>query len=114
MRTSAPIRCLVASRLFEVFVMAKTLNVTINVKQMEEAKSEFFFVYGLAMSQWADIERGLYYWFAGITGMKAGMSRAIFYGAKGFGSRAEMLEAAIAFADKQSPEEIELVPSRSW
>ena len=82
---------------------------TVNLKQMQEAQANFFFAYGLAMAKWADVERGLYYWFAGIAGMKDGLCRAIFYGSRGFAARLEMLEGSIPFAERQTAEEIAFI-----
>jgi hypothetical protein len=117
-RTRAPIRFFVAC-IFRSFAMAEkpqitraqdgTLNVTINVEEWHNANAEFMFCYGRAMAEWASVERGLYYWFAGITRMKDGLARAIFYGAKGFSARAEMLESVIPFAEQQTPEEITFI-----
>jgi len=93
------------------------LNVTINVEEWHKANAEFMFYYGQAMAEWASVERGLYYWFAGITRMKDGLARAIFYGAKGFGARAEMLESVIPFAEQQTKEEIEFIKAaikKAW
>jgi hypothetical protein len=97
--------------------MVQKLQVTINMEDWHDANAEFLFFYGQAMAEWASVERGLFYWFAGITRMKEGMARAIFYGAKGFAARAEMLESVIPFAEQQSKEEIEFIKSalkKAW
>jgi hypothetical protein len=64
-------------------------------EQMAQANAEFHHAYGIALAQWAKLERVLYYWFGYITKMSDPMARAVFYSARSFGARAEMLECAI-------------------
>jgi hypothetical protein len=97
--------------------MVRKFQVTIKLEDWHNANTEFLFSYGRAMAEWSSIERGLYYWFQGITRMKDGVARAIFYGAKGFGARADMLESVIPFAEQQTKEEIEFIKEaikKSW
>jgi hypothetical protein len=69
------------------------------------------------MAQWAGIERGLYYWFVHVTQLKDKMARAIFYSARSFNARAEMLLAAIEQANHLAPERLEFIQAalrRAW
>lgn len=93
----------VPSGFFDIFVMARECKVNVKTEALAQASAEFFHFYGHVMARWASLERAPFYWFAGITGMPEGMARAIFYGARGFGARAEMLEASIQYASKQTP-----------
>lgn len=65
---------------------------------------------GNAMLQWATIEQRLFYWFQRLTGLSDRMARAIFYSARSFKGRAEMLEGAISASDLPAPE-IEFIKS---
>jgi hypothetical protein len=88
--------------------MAK-ITVDVDMRQWIEARQEFLFRLGVAMAEWANVERGFYYWFAAFTKLNDPMARSIFYGAKGFGARADMVESTIPFAQGFSDVEIKLV-----
>jgi len=76
----------------------QTLKFTIPKDQLEAATAEFYHFYGHALARWSQLETSLYYWFAKITGMPDAMARGIFYSARSFAARAEMLEAALEHA----------------
>lgn len=68
-----------------------------------KAHAEFHHAYGIALAQWAQVEATLYDWFAILTKMKDPMARGVFYSAKSFLARADMLEAAIAASGEPDP-----------
>ena len=74
-----------------------------------KAAHEFYPIYGLALGEWSRLENSLYFWFAHVTKMKHPIGRAIFFSAKSFASRAEMLEAAIEHQDNLSKHQLELI-----
>jgi hypothetical protein len=53
---------------------------------------------GKAMAAWADVEDGLFEWFKRCTGMDERLARAVFYSARSFEGRRDMLVAAIPFS----------------
>lgn len=67
-----------------------------NIKDWMAAEAEFSLAYGRALSSWASLEQVLYTWFHEISGMPPAMSRGIFYSARNFNGRSDMLEAAIS------------------
>jgi hypothetical protein len=75
--------------------MAEQFKFTVRKDTLDVAQAEFVHYFGSFMMQWSALERGLYHWFEQATGMNDSMARAIFYGARGFGARAEMLEASL-------------------
>ena len=83
----------------------RTFQFTVPKEQLAIATSELFHFMGHTLTRWAQLETSLYYWFARITAMPEGMSRAIFYGARGFAARAEMLESAIKHATTLTAEQ---------
>ncbi len=85
--------------------MPRQFKFTILKDQLGEATLEFYHFYGHALARWSQLETALYYWFERTTGMQDAMARAIFYGARGFFARAEMLDAAIEHAATLSPTE---------
>jgi hypothetical protein len=87
------------------------LRVSLTVKQddLDRASFEFFHFFGQAMAAWSTIEQSLFYWFVLLTGMQEEMARGIFYGARGFGARADMLEAAIQTVTNRTPEEVAFI-----
>jgi hypothetical protein len=89
--------------------MATEYKLNVSKAMLAQASAEFYHFYGHAMARWASLERSLYYWFRGSTGMQDGMARAIFYGARGFGARAEMLEAAIEHATVLDPTQLAFI-----
>lgn len=58
----------------------------------------FYHAYGAAMGQWSQIEYTLGNYFIHITGMDERLGRKVFFSARSFLGRIEMLEAAILFA----------------
>ena len=87
----------------------RKFQANIDVQALTMARVELDSEFGATMLAWSNIERFLYHWFAGITAMPDGMARAIFYSARSFNARAEMLEAAIEYAHKQTPAEIAFI-----
>lgn len=107
MRRSAPIRRFVSSRSLVVFFMSKKkFRVSGTKEQLDEANSEFLYCYGQAMSAWASLEQALYRWFERSSRMKKDLAANIFYGARGFAARAEMMEAVIEHGSLLSATEI--------
>jgi hypothetical protein len=108
-RNSAPMRRFAADVSSEdlgtMSSVPRTFQFKVSAEQMGVATGELFHYFGLFMTRWAQLETTLYYWFGRVTTMPEGMSRAIFYGARGFAARAEMLEAAIEHATVLKPEE---------
>jgi hypothetical protein len=116
MRPSAPMRRFVPSRSSEVFAMAKH-TVKLDLKTVERASNQFFDAFGRLMAEWAAIERALFLWFQGATQMSEPAARAVFYSARSFNARAEMLEAALPTAQKLKTEEAEFIKAalkRAW
>jgi hypothetical protein len=74
----------------------------LKVEDLEGASTEFHFVYGCVLAAWGNVERGLFFWFAALTGMREDMARAIFYSSRSFNGRAEMLEAAISVREQRA------------
>lgn len=88
------------------------IKITLTREQIEhvnQAHAEFHHAFGCAMSEWAGVERSLFYWFTYITRMKSEMARAVFYSARSFNARADMLAAAIAEAKRQTEVELEFI-----
>jgi hypothetical protein len=119
-RTSAPIRRLVSSIcLLGAFVMT-TKKFDFTKEQAEDsnqAHAEFHHAYGVTMAQWGGVERALYYWFLHVTQLNDSMARAIFYSARSFNARAEMLLAAIEQTEGLDPKRLEFVNlalKRAW
>jgi hypothetical protein len=71
------------------------LKMNVNYEVVARASAEFHLAYGMALSEWALVESSLYSWFQLTTDMKDKMARSVFYSAKSFAGRAEMLEAAL-------------------
>ena len=82
---------------------------TLQKEQLADASAELYHYYGHVMTRWSQLETALFYWFAKITKMPDGMSRAIFYSARGFAARAEMLEAAVANATELTPDQLKIL-----
>jgi hypothetical protein len=99
--------CRVDSSKFGFFDMAHKF--TIRKEVLATALAEFQQFFGHSMQQWSKLERSLCDWFQHITGMKDSMARAIFYSARGFMARIEMLESAIEHTDRLSPHELEFL-----
>jgi hypothetical protein len=89
--------------------MAKTVRFTVKDETQQRASFEFLHAFGLAMSQWARLERSLYDWFERASEMRSEMASAIFFGARGFSARAEMLESILEHAKVLSTTETEFL-----
>jgi hypothetical protein len=63
--------------------------------EMIAAEETFHRLYGKTLAQWARIEERLFYWFWPASGMKLGVAREVFYSARNFNGRSEMLEGAL-------------------
>jgi hypothetical protein len=83
--------------------MPRTFTIDVKQEAMLQAAAEFHIAYGNVMARWAQLESTLYWWFVTTTGMSDPMARAIFYGARGFMARAEMLESAAEHTITLSP-----------
>ncbi|WP_029585582.1 hypothetical protein [Bradyrhizobium sp. URHD0069] len=86
-------------------------------EDLNQVHAEFHHAYGVAMSQWAGVERSLYLWFVHVTQMKEKVARAVFYSARSFNARAEMLQAAIDQGGHLAPERLEFIQKalgRAW
>ncbi|CAN7702031.1 hypothetical protein [Mesorhizobium sp. LjNodule214] len=60
-----------------------------------EALERLYPLYGQAMLNWSNIEDCLCEWFHYISGMKPPQARAVFFSARGFAARADMLSALL-------------------
>jgi hypothetical protein len=69
------------------------------MREYKAAEAEFHQLFGQAMANWAHLERFLGYWFTFITKMPRLMALRVFYSARNFNAKADMLEAAIEFAN---------------
>lgn len=58
-----------------------------------EARAEFHEAYGAFMMHWAALEHSLGAWFTRLSGMPVRRSAAVFYSAKNFAGRADLVEA---------------------
>lgn len=64
-----------------------------HISDQMKADDEFHLAYGRALSEWAAIEQRLFFWFQHLTNMPNGVGRAVFYSAKNFNGRMDMLDA---------------------
>jgi hypothetical protein len=87
----------------EVFVMAEQIKFRMHKDQLVTATLEFHQHLGAVMRMWSGVERALYNWFERATGMPDSMARGIFYGARGFSARAEMLESTLEHTTALTP-----------
>jgi hypothetical protein len=62
------------------------------------AHDQFHNAYGAAMTAWARLEGVLFYWFMDATGFNEPIARAIFFSARNFTGRRDMLRASLPFA----------------
>jgi len=69
-----------------------------HISDQMKADDEFHLAYGRALSEWATIEQRLFFWFLFITQMRPDLGRSIFYSARNFNGRMDMLEAAMGKA----------------
>ena len=63
--------------------------------QMAQAEREFQEAYGRVMQRWARLEQAMFYWFQFVTGLNEAMARAVYYSAKNFRGRHDMLRDSI-------------------
>jgi hypothetical protein len=85
-----------------IFVMSDSAfddKVEMADEELDRAKREFSIVYGEAMAEWSSLEGQLFYWFQLVTGMNERLGRAIFFSARSFAARADMLAAALQASD---------------
>jgi hypothetical protein len=75
--------------------MPETFEMSVKRELLEHASLELHINYGIAMERWSALEQAMYLWFEHLTGLKREVASAIFYCARGFFSRAEMLESLI-------------------
>jgi len=68
-----------------------------------DLERDFYHVYGKAMSSWAILEGMLAAYFHAITGMDSQIARSVFYSARSFRSRADLLGSVINHA-KTTPD----------
>jgi len=65
-------------------------------EDISRASSQFYMLYGQAMDGWSTLEGSLALWFSKLTRMPPKRARRIFYSARSFSGRADMLKAAIS------------------
>ena len=70
-------------------------EIDITRAELDNATREFNAVYGETLAEWSRLEGQLFYWFRFITSMNEKLARAIFYSARNFTARADMLSAAM-------------------
>lgn len=63
-------------------------------EQLPEEAKEYFLLYGLAISCWANLEHVLGFWFAYLSGMDSRVAAEIFHFARSFNGASDMLWAA--------------------
>ena len=68
-------------------------------EEYARALDNFHLTFGSALTQWARVEERVGNWFWYSTGLSEEMARAIFYSARNFNARADMLEAALRHAE---------------
>jgi hypothetical protein len=69
-----------------------------NITEHVKAQDQFHLALGRTLGEWAKIEDRLHNWFHYISGMTYETSKAVFYSARSFSARKEMLEAALSHA----------------
>jgi hypothetical protein len=69
-----------------------------NTPKATAAREKFYAAIGEAMAAWSSVEDGLFEWFKRCTAMHETLARAVFYSARSFEGRRDMLEAAIPFS----------------
>lgn len=77
-----------------------SFTATLPLEVLEPISTEFFHCYGVAMAEWAGVERSLSRWFLAMTQMPEPLARGIFYSARSFNARADMVQAAIGFCSQ--------------
>ena len=71
-------------------------------QEMGVAEAAFQLAYGRFMQRWARLEQAMFFWFWWLSELPERRARGIFYSAKNFAGRADMLEAALACASVSS------------
>jgi hypothetical protein len=66
---------------------------------MFAAEAVFQLAYGRFMQRWARLEQAMFFWFWWVSALPEGRARAIFYSAKNFAGRGDMLNAALDYAE---------------
>ena len=91
-------------------------EVRITKAELDKATREFETVYGAALAEWSRLEGQLFYWFQMVTGMNEKMARAVFFSARSFNGRADMLESAIDAATIDAPlrDFLEAALKKAW
>jgi hypothetical protein len=87
--------CRVASSNSGFLTMTDLEEIEITKAEIEKATREFNEVYGAALAEWSRLEGQLFYWFNVLTGMDEKTARGVFFSARNFNARADMLEAAL-------------------
>ena len=72
-------------------VMARSINLT-------KLDSDFYLPFGRALANWARVEQGMGHWFVRLSGMKEAPGLAVFYSARSFQGRVDMVRALVEFA----------------
>lgn len=67
-------------------------------KDEASARDSFHRAYGAAMEAWAQMEHALLAWFLSATGLSEPIGRAVFFSAKSFAGRRDMLDDVIPFS----------------
>ena len=62
------------------------------------AMQKFYCIYGETMTAWTSLETALFHWFMYSTKMDEAIARAVFYSARNFTGRRDMLIAALPYA----------------
>lgn len=75
-------------------------QVKISEVELAAAVRDFHRLYGATLAEWSRLEGQLFYWFQILTGMDEKTARGVFFSARNFNARADMLEAAL---DATSP-----------
>jgi hypothetical protein len=72
-------------------------------EEHSRALAEFRTTYGMAMEAWGRLEGVLFDWFMGATGIEERLARAIYFSAKSFNARRDMLQSALPFSSLDEP-----------
>jgi hypothetical protein len=78
-------------------------QIEITNAEIAEAGRQFHLVYGAALAEWSRLEGQLFYWFQRLTGMDEKTGRAVFFAARNFNTRSDMLEAALKAVNPGGP-----------
>lgn len=78
-------------------------EIQMTTAQVKEALHQFHQLYGATLAEWSRLEGQLFYWFQVLTGMNEKIARGIFFSARTFNGRADMLEAALDATHPDGP-----------